>query len=304
MSLENFRKIDIVWHKATRRIFHSVRVASSDDRGRKLVVQVLNDNVVKELSDVELRLYWEHPSGTKGFNDFEAVDASRGIYEIYFSRGMLENVGTHKAWLHLTDTTGSVTSETFGVEVFSGIDLEAVESTDEFSALNSALARVVAIENQEEERQANESSRQQAENQREQAESERETAESTRESNENARQSQEATRENAEDTRLSNENTRKSSETERLNAETNRQEIFEANESNRQSTFEQNESTRESNEQTRQIQEASRESNETNRQSEFENMKGQVDDLEETYAPRLSEIEKRYIWFGEVIEID
>lgn len=297
--LDDFRKIDIVWSHATNQIYKKLRVASSDDKGRKLVVQVVDNHVLQNTSGVELRLYWEYKD-KNGFNDFELIDADKGIYEIYFSRGMLKNIGLHKAWLHTTDTTGSVTSESFGVQVFPGIDLEAVESTDEFSALNSALARVVAIESQEEERKQAESDRVSAEKDREEAEESRETSDNTRELNEQTRQSQETNRENAEDKRISNEDTRKSNETNRQNAETNRQETFETNEANRQSEFEEKESTRQSNEQTRQSQETTRQTNETSRQSEFEDMKDQVDNLEETYAPRLSEIEGRYIWFGTV----
>src|SRR5699024_9180336 len=40
-----------------------------------------------------------------------------------------------------------------------------------------------------------------------------------------------------------------------------------------------------------QTQEVTRQTNESSRQAEFEDMKGQVGDLEETYAPRLNEIE-------------
>lgn len=271
--LDNFRKVGVVWNHSTNQIYQPMRVASSDDHGRKLVVQVTNDSVLENTQGVELRLYWEIRD-KKGFNDFELIDAEHGIYEIYFSRGMLENKGTHKAWLHATDTTGSITSEAFGIEVFKGIDLEAVEGTDDFSALNSALVRVVEIESQEEDRQANETAR-------EQAEDARTTAENTRKS--------------AEDTRKNNEGERKTAENARESAETAR----ESAESTRQS----NEASRQSNEQTRQTQETARQTNEADRQSEFGDMKGQVDNLEETYAPRLSEIEGRYIWFGTVEDI-
>jgi flagellar biosynthesis GTPase FlhF len=300
--LDNFRKVGVVWNHSTNQIYQRMRVASSDDHGRKLVVQITNDYVLENTQEVELRLYWEIRD-KKGFNDFTLIDAEHGIYEIYFSRGMLENKGTHKAWLHLTDSTGSVTSEVFGIEVFSGIDLEAVEGTDDFSALNSALARVVAIEDQEEKRQANENAREQAESSRVIAENTRKSAEETRESNEDERKKNENTRESTETARESAESTRQSNETNRQNAEANRQETFESNEVKRQSEFEENEDMRQSNEQTRQSQENTRQTNENSRQSEFEDMKAQVDDLEETYAPRLSEIEGRYIWFGTVEEI-
>ncbi len=223
--LDNFRKVGIVWNHSTNQIYQRMRVASSDDHGRKLVVQITNDYVLENTSKVELRLYWEIRD-KKGFNDFTLIDAEHGIYEIYFSRGMLENKGTHKAWLHAIDTTGSITSEVFGIEVFKGIELEALEGTEDFSALNSALGRVVEIETQEQKRVDNEKLR-------ETAESARKAAETTRDTNETARKTAETNRVNAENTRDTNETARKTAETNRVTKEN----IRESNEVIRQKRY-------------------------------------------------------------------
>ena len=59
---------------------------------------------------------------------------------------MLEHVGKLNAHLHLVDTTGAITSEPFTIVVFEGVDVDAMASDDELSALTQALVQVNNLE--------------------------------------------------------------------------------------------------------------------------------------------------------------
>ena len=141
--LKEFRSIDVCWDKATRRIYEEIRSSSSDEKGRKLTVQIVNDGQIQDLTNVALNLYWETQDGeNKGLDPFEPLDAENGVYELYFRTGMLKHAGKLNAHLHLVDTTGAITSEPFTIVVFSGVDVDAMASDDELSALNQALITV------------------------------------------------------------------------------------------------------------------------------------------------------------------
>lgn len=284
--LQDFRKIDITWDKANQRIYTNLRTSSSDEHGRKLVVQVLNNAQVEDLTGVNLNLYWETKNKEhNGLDVFNVIDASKGIFELYFTTGMLSNIGELNAHLHLLDGTGALTSELFKITVFKGIDGEAVESSDSFTTLTKALTRVVEIETQEDERK-------QAESDRVSAENTREANESTRKSNESSRNTAESDRAAAESLRESAENLRKTTEEARALAESSRVSA---------------EDIRESNENTRKSDESIRDQTFNQLVDDAENLIEQLDqkydNFEDEYAPRLTEIEQNYIWFGIVEEI-
>ena len=221
--LKEFRSIDVYWDKATRRIYEEIRSSSSDEKGRKLTVQIVNDGQIQDLTNVALNLYWETQDGeNRGLDPFEPLDAENGIYELYFRTGMLEHVGKLNAHLHLVDTTGAITSEPFTIFVFEGVDVDAMASDDELSALNQALIEVQNIKQDEAERVSAEEERITAEEERVSSENERKAAETTRNTNETTRVSSETDRVNAEDIRIANETNRVNAESNRVAAETAR----------------------------------------------------------------------------------
>lgn len=214
--LNQFRATNIVWDKASLKLYAAIRVSSSDENGRKLVVQVINKGVTENLENTSLSLYWETQDGeNRGLDPFEPLDAENGIYELYFRTGMLKHVGKLNAHLHLVDTTGAITSEPFTIYVFKGVDVDAMASEDELSALNKALIEVQNVKQNEAERVS-------AETERATAEEERKTAETARATAENTRASNEADRVNAEETRKTNETNRVDAESGRVTAETAR----------------------------------------------------------------------------------
>lgn len=141
--LQRFREQHLVWDKANRRIHERVEANASDAKGRKLVVQVLNDGVIEDLAGTSLSLYWEtRNEKNKGLDAFDVVDAEQGRFELYYTTGMLSNEGKLRANLVLVDDLGKVVSEEFSISVSRGIDEEAAESSDSFTALTQALVKV------------------------------------------------------------------------------------------------------------------------------------------------------------------
>ena len=223
VMLKEFRSIDVYWDKATSRIYGEIRSSSSDEKGRKLTVQIVNDGQIQDLTNADLNLYWETQDGeNKGLDPFIALDPENGIYELYFRRGMLQHVGKLNAHLRLVDTTGAITSEPFTIFVFEGVDVDAMANEDELSALNKALIEVQNFKQDEAERVSAETERATAEEERVSNENERKTAETTRNTNETTRVSNETDRVNAEDTRNTNETNRVDAESGRVTAETAR----------------------------------------------------------------------------------
>ena len=145
--LDKFRETAITWDKANRKVYEPLRVSAGDNKGRKLTVQLVNDGVVEDLTGASLSLFWETRDKTnKGLDAFTSVDATKGEFEIYYTTGMLSNEGTLNANLVLVDTSGRVVSEPFKITVFKGIDDEAIQSSDSFTALTEALIDIGDLE--------------------------------------------------------------------------------------------------------------------------------------------------------------
>lgn len=149
MVLDNFRTQKIIWDRANKKIFETIEANSGDSNGRKLVVQIINQEANANLSGTTLSLGWKSRKGAKGLDAFNLVDASKGIFEIYYTTEMLSNIGNLEASLILIDSTGRIESSTFTISVRpSTVDDESVESENSFTALTEALVKVSDIDAQ------------------------------------------------------------------------------------------------------------------------------------------------------------
>ena len=147
MALDNFRTQKIIWDRANKKIFESIEANAGDSNGRKLVVQIINQEVTESLSGTTLSLGWKSREGAKGLDAFDVVDASKGIFEIYYTTEMLSNIGNIEASLILIDSTGRIESSAFTISVRpSMVDDESVESENSFTALTKALVKVNSLE--------------------------------------------------------------------------------------------------------------------------------------------------------------
>ncbi|MDN6292886.1 MAG: BppU family phage baseplate upper protein, partial [Tetragenococcus halophilus] len=184
MSLNNFKSEVVHWDKANSRIYKKLSASSSDQQGRKLVVKVLDNNQEVDLSRAKMYLAWKTKDEKhKGYDAFTAVDVKKGIFEVYYTVGMLSNIGTLDAHIDLSEKGKQlISSLPFPIEVFKGTDAESIEASDSFTALTKALARVSSIESSEQQRKTNEQSRVEYEKNRKKAETSREQGEKQRES--------------------------------------------------------------------------------------------------------------------------
>ena len=147
MALDNFRTQKIIWDRANKKIFETIEANSGDSNGRKLVVQVINQETTEVLSGTTLSLGWKSRNGAKGLDAFNVVDASEGIFEIYYTTEMLSNIGNIEASLILINSTGRIESSSFTISVRpSTVDDESVESENSFTALTEALVKVNDLE--------------------------------------------------------------------------------------------------------------------------------------------------------------
>lgn len=145
--LDEFRSTSIAWDKATRRIYSPVTANESDSNGRKLNIQVVNSGQVENLTGATLHLYWETKDKAQyGLDAFTASDISKGEFEIFYTTGMLSNVGELNATLVLVDNTGKVVSDWFKITVARGIDNDAIQSENSFSSLTQALIDISNLE--------------------------------------------------------------------------------------------------------------------------------------------------------------
>lgn len=145
--LDEFRSTSITWDKATRRIYSPITANASDSNGRKLNIQVVNSGQVENLTGATLHLYWETKDKLHdGLDAFDASDISKGEFELFYTTGMLSNVGELNATLVLVDSTGKVVSDWFKITVTRGINEGAIQSENSFSSLTQALIDISNLE--------------------------------------------------------------------------------------------------------------------------------------------------------------
>lgn len=146
--LNDFRTERIVWDKADASVHKRITANSGDTNGRKMEVQVLNCGVAEDLTGATLNLSWRTKDGVNhGLDAFDVIDATNGLFEIYYTTGMLTNESTLRTSLVLVDSVGRIESNPFVITVLaSNVDDGAVQSENSFTALTDALVRVEGLE--------------------------------------------------------------------------------------------------------------------------------------------------------------
>lgn len=146
--LKEFRTQRIIWDTANSRLFDPIQTSGGDQNGRRLEVQILNNGEVEDLTGTDLYLAWQTRNKShSGLEPFDALDASKGIFELYYPTGMLVNEGALRGGLVLIDSDGRLVSREFTIQVDRNIvDDEAAESSNEFTALTEALVKINDLE--------------------------------------------------------------------------------------------------------------------------------------------------------------
>jgi hypothetical protein len=217
----------------------TIYTKQGDTKSRLVVAHIHNNGSVFPVSDdMSVVLNATKPDGTIVFNT--AAVNEDGSISIELTSGMLTAAGRVECEFQIFNGDGVLlTTPRFDILVEAVIDTsEAIESTDEYSALMEALMSVSGITEAEAGRIAAEAARALAESGRASAESGRVSAEALRVSAESTRASAESGRVSAESIRASAESGRVSAESTRASAESGRvsaENIRVSNESARQS---------------------------------------------------------------------
>lgn len=147
--LDNFSTQRITWNKANNRVYSPIKANSGDTNGRTLEVQILNGGTVEDLTGKSVNLAWRTKDGAfNGLDVFEAIDATKGMFKITYTTGMLSNVGVLSASIVIIGTNERIESSSFTITVErSNVDDTSVQSENSFTSLTTALAEVQDIDN-------------------------------------------------------------------------------------------------------------------------------------------------------------
>lgn len=130
-------------------IYTDLIAKEGDAGGRGLKVTITENGVTKNTTGITLNLKWEHTAvaDLQGLEPFEAVDLTKGIYKLKYPTNMLQK-GTVKALIQIIDNGGLAGSRNLKIKVDSTVgDDTAMESSNEFTALVTALVKTNHMEN-------------------------------------------------------------------------------------------------------------------------------------------------------------
>ena len=149
---------------------------------RTVHVQLKEQGNAVDLTDKEVRVYMLTPNGSRIFSDCVLEDAKNGKLSFPITAKALEHRGLVECELWISGDSGMVLKVTgLKLEVRESImDEDAIEGSDEFSALVEMLGSMKQWESEEEARKKAEAERMLSEQQRQQEETARQEAEGSR----------------------------------------------------------------------------------------------------------------------------
>ena len=126
--------------------FQTITANVGEVASRFIRITILDSNIPVNLTGVEVLLYAEKPDNKKVFNNVVVEDETNGIILAELTSQILAVEGLVKLTLLLVKNGSKLCSKQFLLNVDSSIvDDNAIESTNEFSALINALDRVEDI---------------------------------------------------------------------------------------------------------------------------------------------------------------
>lgn len=146
MAIDKFRQADIILDRANSYVLDNHFGMEGDYNGRELLVQITNKGVVEDTEGLKLNLGWYNRTAkNNGLNEFIAVDTTQGLYKIRFDEAMM-NKGNVNATIQIIDGESVIYSRPFTIKIGDNpINIEAVITSDSFTALNEALLAVNSI---------------------------------------------------------------------------------------------------------------------------------------------------------------
>ena len=123
--------------------FHDLIKVKQNDTARYLLFNLLDNGVPFSLENKTVRVYGVKPDGTKVFNNLTIINAARGLAELQLTTQMLIKPGCLKLELVIYEATDVLSTTKFDINIISCLrDDEAIESTNEFSALTLGLIKL------------------------------------------------------------------------------------------------------------------------------------------------------------------
>ena len=126
-----------------------LKYKKGDRNSRTLITQFYDNDMPFNLHGYNVRIYVIKPDDTKVFDDCEIIDYEHGTIKITLKEQMLNVAGTVRCEFVLTTADGSLMSTPiFKITVQDSIhDTQAIESSNEFSALLNAIDTVDGLDN-------------------------------------------------------------------------------------------------------------------------------------------------------------
>lgn len=132
--------------------FQTITANRGEVGSRFIRITIVDNSTPVDLTGVTISLYAKKPDGKKVFNSVTVEDKTNGIVLAELTSQILSVVGIVRLTLLLVKNGSKLASKQFLVNVDESIvDDEAIESTNEFTALVDALGRVNNIDSRFEE---------------------------------------------------------------------------------------------------------------------------------------------------------
>ena len=128
--------------------FQTITANVGEVASRFIRITILDNNIPLDLTGVTAYLYAKKADGNKVFNSVTIEDTKNGVVLAELTSQILAIEGSVKLTLLLTKNGNKLISKQFLLNVEASIvDDEAIESSNEFTALTDALKKVNNIEN-------------------------------------------------------------------------------------------------------------------------------------------------------------
>lgn len=143
--MRNIQYLTIDINKKTQQ---DVTANEGEIGSRFLKIKITDSNVPIDLTGTKVYLYALKSDNTKLFNLVEIVEATQGVVLAELTSQLLTSAGVVKLTLVLTEETKKLISKEFTLMVDNSIfDDDAIVSSNEFTALTTALGQVQNIDN-------------------------------------------------------------------------------------------------------------------------------------------------------------
>ena len=140
----SFKYVETIDLQIDQELTNPIQAKQGDSESYLLINIKNNDGTNFDLTDKVVRLYAIKPDDKKVFNDCEVIDEKNGQIEVKLTTQILAVTGWLKCELIISDNNSSkLSTMSFIIDVIAtNIDDNKIESTNEFQALNNALARI------------------------------------------------------------------------------------------------------------------------------------------------------------------